>query len=97
MQNHNDHVIGLLYNYEDTDTVTASGLKRYLSDQAERYQNALKDKALSRYAERFRPTYTLQDYADKRVRTNLARFTYCPVCGKRLKWNTMFADSDEDT
>lgn len=97
IQNHNDHVIGLLYDYDNTDTVTASGLRRWLSDKAEIYQNALNDKVWSKYAERFKVPYSLKDYADRRVSTNLVRFVYCPVCGKRLKWNTMFADSDEDT
>lgn len=30
--------------------------------------------------------YSLKDYLDKRKTTDLIRFNYCPLCGKKIVW-----------
>lgn len=31
----------------------------------------------------------LEDYFDKRKNTELTRFDYCPVCGKKIDWREL--------
>ena len=33
--------------------------------------------------------YTLMDYCDKRKSTDLTRFNYCPLCGKKIDWKAI--------
>ena len=30
--------------------------------------------------------YNLKDYYDRRKATNLTRFNFCPMCGKKINW-----------
>ena len=30
--------------------------------------------------------YNLKDYYDRRKSTNLTRFNFCPMCGKKIIW-----------
>ena len=32
--------------------------------------------------------YTLDDYCDRRKSTDLTRFNYCPLCGKKIDWKS---------
>ena len=32
--------------------------------------------------------YNLNDYCDKRKSTDLVRFNYCPICGKKIDWES---------
>ena len=94
MRKHSECIIGILYDYGNTDTVTASGLRRWLSDRIECHQNALNDPVWNKYSDQFKTPYSLKNYVDKRCRTNLARFTYCPVCGKRIDWKSLYTDEE---
>ena len=33
--------------------------------------------------------WTLADYCDKRKNTDLTRFEYCPMCGRKIDWKTI--------
>ena len=33
-----------------------------------------------------RQVYTLKQYGDRRYKTNLIRFDYCPMCGEKIDW-----------
>lgn len=76
-------IIGVLYNYEDTDIVTTSELKLHIERQ-ERLCDAYRNVGLSKPK-----VWPLRDYADKRKRTDLTRFEYCPKCGKKIDWKTI--------
>lgn len=36
-----------------------------------------------------RTVYTMSDYCDRRKSTDLTRFNYCPMCGKKIDWKAM--------
>ena len=81
--------IGLWLDYEDTDTVTFSRLK----DEVDGYANFVKwkNENLPQGKEKVK---TLSDYLDKRKRTNLQRFDYCPYCGKKIDWKGLRENAD---
>lgn len=33
--------------------------------------------------------WTLADYCDKRKNTDLTRFEYCPMCGRKIDWKSI--------
>lgn len=33
--------------------------------------------------------YTLRDYADRRIKTDLTRFNFCPSCGEKIGWKIL--------
>lgn len=33
--------------------------------------------------------YTMFDYTDTAKKTNLIRFNYCPMCGKKIDWEEL--------
>ena len=76
-------VVGIRYDYENTDLVTLEDLKEHI----ERHNNSIdfwkkagfpKTKAIS-----------LEDYCDNRKSTDLTRFNYCPLCGKKIDWKAI--------
>lgn len=76
-------IIGVLYNYEDTDIVTASELKLHIERQ-ERLCDVYRNVGLSKPK-----VWSLRDYADRRKITDLKRFSYCPECGKKIDWGAI--------
>ena len=40
------------------------------------------------------PEYTLADFCDKRKRTPLHHFNYCPMCGKEIDWKALREEYD---
>lgn len=75
--------IGVRYDYENTDLVTLVDLKEHIESHnrmVEFWQTcgfpATKEEKLS-------------DYCDKRKSTDLTRFNYCPLCGKKIDWKTI--------
>ena len=90
--------IGLYYwHADDVGLVTLSKLKKNISDEKDLYEAIKYD---SVYASIYHSIkhYTLKDYADRRKSTNLNRFEYCPVCGKKIDWERIgsgdIADQD---
>lgn len=77
--------IGMRHDYENTDLVTLAELKEHIESE-KRFAESHKD---SEWWQSLCSKYTLDDYCDKRKSTDLTRFNYCPVCGKKIDWKEM--------
>lgn len=77
--------IGIRYDYENTDLETLAELKEHI-EREKRFAESPKhgDWWLS-----LRRKYTLADYCDRRISTDLTQFNYCPVCGKKIDWKAI--------
>jgi len=84
MNNH-ECVIGIMYDYENTELMTINNLKSHIKEVIELNEFARNDPIYSKL-ECYQKEYTIRDYADKRKRTNFRRFEYCPDCGKQIDW-----------
>ena len=77
-------VIGVLNDYK-SQIVTVDELKEYI-----RAKNLL---SISCKNNELRGLlfckYSLDDYCDRRKSTNLTRFNYCPLCGKKIDWKAL--------
>lgn len=71
-------IIGMRNDYENTDIVTLEELKDHIQRDKE-YRSPYPDWQ----------TYELSDYCDKRKNTDLTRFEYCPMCGKKIDWKAI--------
>ena len=76
--------IGIYYTDDASDMVTLSALKNYIKARIE-YNVYLKDLGIAS-CWLYKKEWSLRDYADKRKSTNLSRFDYCPMCGKKIDW-----------
>lgn len=74
-------VIGIMYDYDDTHSITRKELEEEI-----RINEIRKSRGDSEWYRKF---YTRNDYCDKRISTNLARFNYCPLCGKKIDWKAI--------
>ena len=85
MNNH-ECIIGIWYDYGDTQTVTVNELKQKVSNNF-----AFCGHCISEELQLYNTMHSisLSDYFDFRKSTNLSRFDYCPVCGKKLDWKQM--------
>ena len=82
-------VIGIRYDYEDTAIITLSELKEHIESEkrlAERYKD-------DEWLQSLYNKYMLEDYCDKRKSTDLTRFNYCPLCGKKIDWKAIKSDA----
>ena len=71
-------IVGMRNDYENTDVVTLEELKDRIQRDKE-CRNTYIDWQ----------TYELSDYCDKRKNTDLTRFEYCPMCGKKIDWKAI--------
>ena len=76
-------VIGLLHR-DPSELVTLLDLDEYICDTEQYNQNLPK---YQKWASRV--VWPLKDYADKRKRTNLSRFDFCPECGEKINWKSI--------
>lgn len=77
--------IGMRNDYENTDLVTLTELKEYIEKEnrlAERHKD-------SEWWQSICNKYTLDYYCDRRKSTDLTRFNYCPLCGKKIDWKAI--------
>ena len=70
-------IIGIRYDYENTDIVTLADLKEHIETM----------KKLPSYFHK--KPYELADYCDRRKSTDLIQFNYCPLCGKKIDWKAI--------
>lgn len=84
-ENH-ECVIGLYHHYESSELVSLSELEEQITDRI--MHNVMLDAdPLLKECEYLRnEEWTLADYGDRRKKTNLTRFDYCPECGKAIDW-----------
>lgn len=52
----------------------------------------LKEKAKARIR---KPIYTMAEYANPDIETDLVRFEYCPYCGEKIDWKRIGGMDDE--
>ena len=78
-------IIGIRYDYESTDITTLAELKEHIESE-KRLAESHKD---SEWWQSMCSKYTLEDYCDKRKSTDLTRFNYCPLCGKKIDWKAI--------
>ncbi len=77
-----DCYIGLRHDCENTDIVTLEELKQHIESE-KRLAEQNED---SEFWQSICSKYTLDDYCDMRKGTDLTRFRYCPMCGKKIEW-----------
>lgn len=97
--NTDDHecIIGLYYwNLGDVGLITFSQLKKKINDDKCLYRDIKYDPIYASIYHSIKH-YTLKDYADKRKSTDLNRFDYCPMCGKKIDWKKMGRDDIVDS
>jgi len=82
------HFIGLWYDYDNTEMMTLERLKYKLKEKEDLYKEFCNDGGYT-----FKPRFALDDYLNKRKRTNLKRFNFCPDCGGKIDWKGMRNDA----
>ena len=80
--------IGIINDYDNTSMTTLDGLKYHIKDRLEFKQLFEKNVLFKDYNHGIK-VWTLSDYCDKRKSTDLTRFNYCPLCGKKIDWKAI--------
>ena len=80
--------IGIINDYDNTSMVTLDSLKYHIKYQLELKQAFEKDALFKDYNHGIKG-WSLADYCDKRKSTDLTRFNYCPLCGKKIDWKAI--------
>ena len=75
--------IGWFEEIDHSEWFTVKDLFQHIQKEKE-YAEHLKTK----YGED-RKVFSLSDYCDKRKSTDLTRFNYCPLCGKKIDWKAI--------
>ena len=97
MNNEHECIIGLYYwHADDVELITLPKLKKNIVNDKRLYEEIKYDPVYALIYHGMRH-YTLKDYADKRKSTNLHRFEYCPVCGKKIDWKKIGGDEIADS
>lgn len=81
-------LVGIINDYENTEMVTLDELKCHIRDTSELIEALKKDVLFKDNLYGVR-AWTLDDYSDKRKSTDLTRFEYCPMCGKKIDWKSI--------
>ena len=74
--------IGMLHKFGDSDLTTVSELKKHIEEKK------MHNKNLSEFGIEIK-VWSMKDYTDKRKRTDLTRYEYCPECGKKIDWEAL--------
>ena len=80
--------IGIINDYDYIRMVTLDGLKNHITDRLGLKQAFERDVLFKDYNHGIKG-WTLADYCDRRKSTNLTRFNYCPLCGKKIDWKAI--------
>jgi hypothetical protein len=78
-------LVGLLYETDYAHLATLSDLRVHIGSS----------KAFNEWCDFYsydhlkHKVFTLADYADKRKSTDLTRFDFCPMCGKKIDWKAI--------
>ena len=76
--NQHNCFIGLIHDYDNTRLVTLDELKEHIEHRAE-----LQEFLLEHHLHSIK-TFSLKDYCDGRKTTDLTRFKFCPLCGRKI-------------
>ena len=80
--NSHECIIGLYFDYENTELMTYNELKHRTEVENKFYEEH------SHY-DYFGKPYKLEDYFDRRKSTNFTLFDYCPYCGEKINWKEL--------
>ena len=80
--------IGIKNDYDSTEMVTLGDLKRHIKNMSELIEHCKKNGLFSEINHSMR-AWALSDYCDWRKSTDLTRFKFCPVCGKKIDWKKL--------
>lgn len=83
-----EHIVGLIYDYENTHLTTLDGLKQHIKDELELKRTFETDPLYKGYNHGIKG-WTLADYADRRKSTDMCRFDFCPLCGEKIDWKAL--------
>ena len=78
-------VIGMRYEYDNTNLVTLADLKEYIESEkqlADSHKDSMRWQSVCN-------KYSLTDYCDRRKNTDLTHFNFCPMCGKEIDWKAI--------
>ena len=84
IENKCEHIIGMLNDYDNTYNITLKQLKHYIKQEQEQYEYEIKN-----YPDVARKPFNLSDYMDRRKSTNLTRYNFCPICGRKIDWKNI--------
>lgn len=80
--------IGIINDYDNTSLTTIDGLKLHIKESLELKHAFETDPLYVGYKHGING-WTLADYCDKRKNTDLTRFEYCPMCGRKIDWKSI--------
>ena len=80
--------IGIINDYDDTGMTTLDGLNLHIKESLYLKQAFETDPLYVGYNHGIKG-WTLADYCDKRKNTDLTRFEYCPMCGRKIDWKAI--------
>ncbi len=80
--------IGIINDYDNTRMTTLYGLKLHIKESLALKQAFETDPLYVGYNHGIKG-WTLADYCDKRKNTDLTRFEYCPMCGRKIDWKAI--------
>ena len=83
-----EHIIGLIYDYENTHLTTVDGLKQHIRDELELKKSFETDTLYKGYNHGIKG-WVMADYADRRKNTDMRRFDFCPLCGEKIDWKAL--------
>lgn len=90
-----DCIIGLLHHYEYSELVTLDMLKEHIKEKQERNEWVKNDPVLCSCKYLQEKEWSLKQYCDKRVNTDMTQFDFCPECGKKINWKEIREKGDE--
>lgn len=90
MQGHDGHecVIGNLWRHSYPRLITLSELKKAIAEDDEMIEFGKRDPNYHLMKDILPVGFTLKDYCDRRRRTGLHRFDFCPECGNKIDWKS---------
>ena len=84
-----NHIIGLLHHRDYSELVTLVKLIGHIRKRNEFNDMIRRDPNFNDLQHFMWKEYTLKNYGDFRVSTNLSRFNCCPYCGTEIDWKAI--------
>lgn len=79
-------IIGVLWGHEDISFVSLKNLLSHIEEKKTLNRMISSDPLYSQSPGLTVKEWSLSQYADKRVNTDLYRFDFCPECGEKIDW-----------
>ena len=78
-----EHIIGMLYDYENTKIITLPNLLEHIKREKDFADYQKQQNGYIIFNDR---VCSMEDYCDKSKDSDLERFEYCPICGEKIDW-----------